>query len=123
MKRAKTIVIKDPKLRKIRDNLRKILILECVAREEEISARMRKLQLGKDGSLRSLSITEGEEISKLDVQLRKYMFSMRESICFCQMCHSSNKDMSYNPKLKRWDCVDCSKELEFSELCESATSS
>ena len=118
MKRAKTIIIKDPKLRKIRDNLRKILILECVAREKEISVRMRKLQLGDDGGLRSLSITEGEEISKLDVELRKYMFSMRGSICFCQMCHSSNKDMSYNPKLKRWDCVDCSRELE---LCESMT--
>ncbi len=118
MKRAKTIIIKDPKLRKIRDNLRKILILECVDREEKISARMRKLQINKDGSLRLLTVMEKGEVSKLDVELRKYMFFMRKSICFCRMCHSANKDMSYNLKFKEWYCVDCGGELELSELCE-----
>ena len=82
-----------------------------------------KILFDKDRGVRSLSVQEEEEVGRLGLKLRKYMFTMRESICFCQMCHSSDKDMSYNPKLKRWDCVDCSKELEFSELCESATSS
>lgn len=117
MKRAKTIVIKNPKLRKIRDNLRKILILECVAREEEISARKRKILFDEEGKIRSLTIKEEEEVLKLSLELRKYMFSMRESICSCQLCHSTDKDMSYNPKEKRWYCVDCSKELEnFSQI-------
>ena len=118
MKRAKTIVIKDPKLRKIRDNLRKILILECVAREEEISARMKKLQLDEVGSLRLLTFAEEEEISKLNIELRGYMFAMRDSICFCRLCHSANKDMSYNLKFREWFCVDCNGELEFNESCD-----
>lgn len=112
MKRAKTIVIKDPKLMKIRDNLRKILILECVAREEEISAKKRKLRFDKDGKFRSLTSKEEGEILKLSLELRKYMFSMRNSICFCEFCNSTDKDMSYVPRFKQWFCVDCYKELK-----------
>ncbi len=121
MKRAKTIVIKNPKLRKIRDNLRKILILECVAREEEISARKRKILFDENRNVRLLTIREEEEVLKLSLELRKYMFSFRDSICFCQLCHSTDKDMSYSPRFRKWYCVDCSKALEFSEMCGCIT--
>ena len=117
MKKAKTIVIKNPRLRKARDNLRKILILECVAREKEILSRKRELQLDEDGNVRTLTSGEEEEVIKLSLKLRKYIFSMRNSILFCQLCHSTKKDMSYNPRENQWYCVDCSKELEFNRLC------
>jgi len=112
MKREKTIVIRDPKLRKIRHNLRMILILESGAREKEITDQEKEILFDKDGKVQSLTIKEEEEAIKLALEYRKYLFSMRDSICFCQLCHSTDKDMSYVPKFKRWFCVDCSKELE-----------
>ncbi len=118
MKRARTIIIKDPKLRKIRDNLRKILILECVARQEKIVSRKRELQLDEDGNVRALASKEEEEVIELSLELRGYIFSLRNSILFCQLCHSTNKDMSYNLKENQWYCIDCTNELEFSRVCE-----
>ena len=112
MKKEKTIVVRDPKLRKIRDNLRTILILESGAREEEITAQKRKILFDKDGNAQTLTVKEERKAIKLSLEYRKYLFSMRDSICFCQLCHSTDKDMSYNPKFKQWFCVDCSKDLK-----------
>ena len=112
MKKARTIIIRNPKLRKIRNNLRKILILENVARGEKISAREREISLDKDGKLRSLTTGELREASRLFRESSKYSTSLRDSICFCELCLSTDKDMSYIPRFRRWFCVDCSKELE-----------
>lgn len=112
MKKERTIIIRDSKLRKIRNNLRMILILESVARRKVISARRRKIRFDKNGSLRSLTTKEKEKICRLSLEGRKYLFSMRESICFCELCHSTDRDMSYLPRFKQWYCVNCCKEIE-----------
>ena len=112
MKRARTIIIRDPKLRKIRNNLRKILLLESVARIKELSAREREISLDKDGKLRSLTTEELREASRLFRESSNYSTYRKNSICFCELCLSTDKDMSYVPRFRRWFCVDCSKELE-----------
>ncbi|KKL09197.1 hypothetical protein LCGC14_2568270 [marine sediment metagenome] len=112
MKRARTIIIRDPKLRKIRDNLRKILILESVARVKELSDRRREIRFDKNGEFRSLTTGEQREANRLFREYSKYSTSRKDSICFCELCLSTDKDMSYIPRFKRWFCVDCSKDLE-----------
>ncbi len=112
MKRARTIIIRDPKLRKCRNSLRKILILENVARGNKNSARRKEIRFDKNGRFRSLTTKEEEEINRLFRESRKYSASLRDSICFCECCLSTDKDMSYVPRFRRWFCVDCSKELE-----------
>ena len=112
MKRARTIIIRDPKLRKIRDNLRKILILESVARVKELSDRRREIRFDKNGEFRSLTAEEGKEVNRLFREYSNYSTYRKNSICFCELCLSTDKDMSYIPRFRRWFCVDCSKELE-----------
>lgn len=111
MKKKRTIVIKDPYLRKIRNNLRKFLIQLVVEREEEIQDRIERIVYDKHKSFRDLKDEEKEEVSSLNLELRKYMSLIRDSICYCNTCQSKEKDMSFNPMLKKWYCVDCFKEF------------
>ena len=112
MKKRRTIIIKHPRLKRIRNNLRMVLIREAVKREEEIQNKIETIIYDKDRNFRDLKIKEKKEVDKLNLELRRYMSLMRDSICYCNTCQSKDKDMSYNPMLKRWYCTDCFKEFQ-----------
>ena len=112
MKKRRTIVIEDPCLKKIRDNLRMFLIQVVVRLEDEIQERIESIIYGKNRNFRELTSEEEKEVDKLNLELRKYMSLMRDSICYCDTCQSKDKDMSYNPMLKKWYCIDCFKEFQ-----------
>ncbi len=112
MRKRKTIIIRDPKLRRIRNNLREVLIHEIVKREEKIFARKKKILYDEIGRFHDLNDKENNEVQRLNLEFRDYVFLLRDSICFCQGCRAADKDMSYNPTLKKWYCIDCCKEFQ-----------
>ena len=83
MKRYRAIIINNPRLKKIRDNLRLLIIHESISRGKSLKER---------------------SMFKEESELRR---SVDRSICQCSGCTKYNKDMAYNPSLGEWFCVEC----------------
>lgn len=87
MKKKKTIILWDPQLRRIRNNLRSVLISFAVDKKNKISSNYQ---------------WKKSEISEI----------LNRSICMCPSCSKSNQDMTFNPKLKEWYCTECYKLIQ-----------
>ncbi len=111
MKKKKTIVIKNSSLQKIRNNFRRILILESNRRSGKITDSRRAIEHDPDGNLRELSTEEQRRVINLCTKSNYLSDKLRDSICVCGSCHAVDKDMTFNPTIKRWYCVDCFNEL------------
>ena len=83
MKRHRTIIIKNPRLQKIHNNLRDLITFEVIQREEDFK---------KDSKF-----AEQLALSRL----------LDRSICRCSGCTRDDQDMAYNPSLGEWFCVEC----------------
>lgn len=92
MKKKRTISIKDPNLRKIRNNLRLVLIK---AVQDEESKLYKRRFTSKSGG-------REQELNNL----------LQNSISKCRRCVSTDKDMTYNPVDGAWYCVDCYDEMK-----------
>ncbi|KKK50844.1 hypothetical protein LCGC14_3120950 [marine sediment metagenome] len=108
MNKKRTISIKDPRLQRIRNSLRYI-ILEAAT--EEISRMMnerreivKKLQNNSEN--KGLYEKKLELIDKID----KLRTAWDKSICVCPICGSRVNDMTFNPASKSWYCVKCYQE-------------
>lgn len=93
LKKIKRIIIRDPKLRQLRYNLRLILINYFYDQEAALQA----LWLGAKNS----------EKIKLLRELESFRKDFRASICECSICGKSFNDMVFFPKAKEWVCVEC----------------
>jgi len=82
MNKVKTIFIKNPQLRRIRKNLRDLII----------AAVRQKMQ--------AVMESNWEQYQELDQALNK-------SICRCAGCGCSDLDMTYSPRFKKWYCFIC----------------
>jgi len=82
MRDQRLIAIKDPRLRKIRNSLRKIILLK----EIEL--------LEKDFS---------------GVNWWGLEHPFKASICSCSFCGKIDRDMVYDGKTRKWNCVECNK--------------
>jgi len=97
VKKKKTIVVKDPRLQKLRFNLRMIIIKEAQIRKSMLREKWKEYwEMGNLERAQDFAI-EKQEISR----------SINSSICICHVCGSARKDMVYNPKLQTWFCTDC----------------
>jgi len=107
MKNGRTISIKDPKLQKIRNNLRLVILKECAERQMEISDQKYNLKHDKNGNF----ISPNEDTMKILQQLTDKWWEierpLRASMVKCATCGKHNKDMSYHRKSNSWYCVDC----------------
>lgn len=112
MKKKKTIIIKDPKLRKIRNNLRALLIAWSNKLWFQFNDEYKKIHYTNDGKVRHSSDYSPKERDKVQYSIN-YMKRIESivdnSICKCSVCGAPDKDMTYNPVEKRWFCVDCYK--------------
>ena len=110
MKEKRTIIIRNALLRELRNNLRKI-ILKAVG---EVHLRYIK---SKGKILRDIEDKlyyrpkEKLEKNKASILEKALRNDMEKSICYCDICKSSEKDMTYNPHTKGWFCIDCYKDL------------
>lgn len=95
VKRKKTIVIKNPKLKKVRDNLRYVLSEALIAETGKLVREKAKTDIN-DKNRPLLA----DKRDKLDTAWKK-------SICVCPLCGSRTSDMTYNPYDNYWYCVKC----------------
>ena len=109
MKDKRIIRIQDPKLQKIRNEFRKLLL----AWKNDL---IRKLEEQR----RALKIIEGKRVAIVDRDaetLKKYralqetVANIRawasQSILRCRTCGQTDKDMQYNKGSREWFCPEC----------------
>ncbi len=109
MKKERAIIIKDPRLQKIRNELRTLLKLW---KEDIVNSLRVKASEYSEGGDDQKSRDTRRKISELDLLLKL-------SICTCLHCGHSDKDMIYIPKMKQWLCIECNSERVYFEKLRS----
>lgn len=82
MHKVRSTFIKDPRLRKIRKNLRDLIITATRERMREV--------MDSDWK-----------------QYKELKQALNKSICRCYSCRRSDLDMTYSPRFKAWYCFIC----------------
>jgi len=104
MKKEKTIIIKSPKLRNIRNELRILLKLWLSDTEASLIEQQ-------------MSTSDRQKYADLQKSLSKLHLSYIKSICICLLCGKSDKDMIFIPKIDQWLCIECnSRRVLFENL-------
>lgn len=109
MKKKRTIRIKDPRLRKVRYELRNLLQLAKSAKIYEILDKKRQLY-DIDGfwDRNHLDYKKlHKKVQKLSSQENDLRYAFNASIAFCPVCWEMDKDMTYNPVSGKWFCTEC----------------
>ena len=102
MKDERKIVIRNERLRKIRNNLRKILI-QAIWDEDEILRTYASLYPPPS----ELPPDELAELYYLEGTRHKLNRLKRRSICECTRCSNQESDMIYIEIHDEWYCVEC----------------
>jgi len=101
MKKERAIIIKNPRLRKIRNEYRTILKLWIGDIWSSLNEQQEKLEWD-DGQYTIIQ----KELSKL------YLFE-KLSICLCLHCGRRDEDMIFRPDMKQWLCIECNNEFVY----------
>jgi len=112
MKKKRTIIIKNPNLQKIRNNLRTILINWQSKEWNLLHDEYTKIHYDQAGRVRAskeLSKHERLKVGRIQEQMKIIDDILDSSICKCTVCGASEKNMTFNPVAKKWFCVDCYK--------------
>ena len=110
--KKRCVVIKDPKLRRIRNNLREILIKAYQNTDIKLTSEIDAISRDSEGRLRmNRTPSENAELQKLKDMRSQINELTDKSICYCRACKQINKDMAYNPTLEEWYCVECYEEF------------
>ncbi len=122
MKKKRTIKIRDPKLIKVRNNLRLILHLA----KSSVLTDLLEQQINIQDSSHFWDKKHPQynemrkEVQELASRANDLSYAYSASIIKCPVCMRIDKDMTYNPVLEKWFCIECyekNKKLEF-ELVE-----
>ena len=90
-------MIENPKLKKIRDNLRYIISEAVISKRGELIRKEAGLNLNQDK----------DQIRFLSDKIDKLYTSWKKSICVCPVCGSRTSDMTFNPHDEYWYCTKC----------------
>ena len=111
MRKKRTITIKDPRLRKVRNGLRSVLMLAEAAEEKKILNKKQKLYkvegFWDESHINYKKLSR--EARKLNSQKGGLNHAFKASIVFCPVCQEIDKDMTYNPVSNKWFCTECYK--------------
>ena len=111
MNKKRTIRLKDPKLRKIRTELRTLLVREANKRILDLIDKQNDCILKRQiGALDEPSYYE--KYSLLEDQKNKIRKLLKASICSCATCSDMKKDHVFTPKTREWYCEKCLERLE-----------
>ncbi len=107
MKHKKTIKIKDPQLRRLRNNLRLVFIRFALDQKSRLREELKNVWWDKNGNSAEYNETN-VGVSRRPVR-KMYEIDkiLDKSICLCPVCQKSDQDMIFNPVTKVWFCVDC----------------
>lgn len=106
MKHGRIISIKNPKLRKIRNNLRQLFI---EVYRTELSKSMNnadKIIELSEGDTSSLDMKKLRELNK---QQNELGFILKRSTCICGMCSVYNEDIVWHAGWGEWWCLNALK--------------
>lgn len=108
MKKQKTIIIRSKNLKNLRKNLRMIIRLAVhneLMRLMELTSKYDHIGKYKNGKNRTQEeIEKSRELTDKENTLR---FSVKKSICLCNMCKEYDNDMVFFPFFNEWFCIDC----------------
>ncbi|TFG23188.1 MAG: hypothetical protein EU532_13725 [Promethearchaeota archaeon] len=100
MNRNKVIALKDPKLKKIRENLREVIYQAVMDRKRELRALMENEDRDTEEGYKRYNELANER-GRLDAQ-------MRGSTVACPACNFGLlRDVKYNTYDKGWYCLEC----------------
>ena len=110
MKDKRTIIIKNPSLQKIRNNLR-IVLLKAINKELlRLLNERQKLEINSNNIRRSIDDLSPSELKKYR-QIQEQESNLRESsyrsILMCVSCNQSDRSMVYNKAYNAWYCTEC----------------
>jgi len=103
MQNERAIVIKNPILRRIRNNLRLILRLDTYEKYKHLINERNIIV--NSGSEEIILKNKQDEINHLNQILN-------HSICKCRVCSGYENDVVYTLKWDYWLCVSCYKDLQ-----------
>lgn len=106
MKKKRTIILKNARLRKIRDNLRLLIIKASGEAKNRINNKIEKIK-NTPGYYEGDSLKLLNKVKYLKDKWWEIERPLRASILLCPACFQSDKDMTYNPVLKTWYCAEC----------------
>jgi DNA-directed RNA polymerase specialized sigma subunit len=104
MKKERTIIIKNPILRNLRDNLRKIWIRAIWREVDRLEEKRNEYP-----TLSKATSSERKEILEIKATIQDLNELELNSIAYCQLCTSFKNDMVYIPENKAWYCTECQK--------------
>ncbi|MHA1704110.1 MAG: hypothetical protein ACTSXH_16905 [Promethearchaeota archaeon] len=108
MKDKRIIRIQDPKLQKIRNEFRKLLLAWKNDVIRKLEEQRRALNIDPDGKL---IIDMDEATLKKFHELQETVANIRawasQSILRCRTCGQTDKDMQYNKGSREWFCSEC----------------
>lgn len=101
MKKLRSISIRDPSLKKIRNNLRLLI-------SHAVWDQLQSLKAIWDG-LYSQFMSDEDNVKQglIYTEILDLEEALRKSICQCGTCKSVQNDMIYFPSLRAWHCVEC----------------
>lgn len=110
MKDKRIVNIKNPKLRKIRNELREVWLQARDAERDRIKNEMELLRFDEDENRISVDdwtpsqIKHFRELQRLKDEVEEIG---RKSICMCYTCGKPDQNMYYNHPYRAWFCIDC----------------
>lgn len=110
MRDKRAIVIKDPQLQKVRNDLRIVLMKAVNKRLIELLHARERLRVSTNGVYRTiddLSPDELKQFRQLQDQESKLRDLADRSICYCVECKKPDRDMVYNKAYDAWYCTEC----------------
>lgn len=109
MKKKRTIIIKNQRLRNIRKSFRDLIFY---AKHEEVKKIHEEKRIIINQDPNSKNEILNKKYKELSDERSKLESAWKKSICVCPVCRSMEKDMSYIPQKKEWFCVDCVKDFD-----------
>jgi len=110
MRDKRAIVLKNPKLQKIRNNLRDLLLKAVSVKWNALFDDMNRLRFDSNGIRRTIDDFSEEEVKyfrRLQKEQAKLKDIQRRSILMCISCGVSDRDMVYNKSYDGWYCTEC----------------
>ena len=110
-KEKRLITLKDPRLRKIRTELRNLL---CKAFELHYSRYIKEMDTVRHDE--SLNYAEKKEKNlRIYFESEKLKLHFSRSVVHCSLCVRRDLDLVYNPVLNTWYCEPC---YTFNQQCQ-----
>jgi len=96
IKKLRVVAVHHPKLCKIRNSLREIILHAY----HDYDAYLQSIWL---------ATTNSRESDRYRAHIEGLQESLNRSICKCMICQSIINDMVYIPRHKAWFCINCWK--------------